>query len=134
MSDIKLIYTSLGFSNVITYIQSGNVIFDSDEIPSYIETKMEAEIKNIYGFDVPVMVRSSLEIMTIITNNIFVEDENYDIERLNYTFLKIFPDQSQVKHILQYNFEPDKFNISGSGIYGYCSGKFSDTKYLLFDI
>ena len=30
MTDLKSLYESLGFDNIVTYIQSGNVIFDSD--------------------------------------------------------------------------------------------------------
>ena len=57
MSDLKLLFEDLGFQNVETYIQSGNVIFSSKEKSiKKLESKISSGIKSKYGFDVPVLV------------------------------------------------------------------------------
>ncbi len=44
MEDLKVLYESLGFSDVVTYIQSGNVIFESDDGERVLITKIEKAI------------------------------------------------------------------------------------------
>ncbi|HHD79080.1 MAG TPA: DUF1697 domain-containing protein, partial [Epsilonproteobacteria bacterium] len=58
MKDLKALYESLDFKDVITYIQSGNVIFESDEQESILIEKIEEAIEEHYGFDVPVQIRT----------------------------------------------------------------------------
>ena len=55
MSDLKLMYGSLGFSNAVSYIQSGNLLFDfgGDNTCAEIEIMIEQAISDIFGFDVP---------------------------------------------------------------------------------
>jgi len=57
MIELKSMYESLGYQGVVTYIQSGNVIFSSaEESKSNIKSKIENAIEKIYGFHVPVEV------------------------------------------------------------------------------
>ena len=60
MAELKVLYESLKFKDVITYIQSGNVLFKSNEKLSDIEfaTKIEKAIYKKYGFEVPVIIRN----------------------------------------------------------------------------
>jgi len=63
MVELKQLFIELGFEEVITYINSGNIIFSSSIIPtsSYIETVLEKH----FGFAVDVLVLSAAEIMEI---------------------------------------------------------------------
>ena len=56
MADLKAGYEALGFHNVRTYIQSGNVLFESDSVVEPI--MIEGMIKKTFGFEVPVWVRT----------------------------------------------------------------------------
>ncbi|MCF6170692.1 MAG: DUF1697 domain-containing protein [Bacteroidales bacterium] len=60
MADLKRLFVSLGFTNIKTYIQSGNVIFvrDGKEDCTEIAVKVEQEILRSYAFDLPVIVRA----------------------------------------------------------------------------
>ncbi|MEJ7676829.1 MAG: DUF1697 domain-containing protein [Segetibacter sp.] len=64
MTDLKVLYESLKFKDVITYIQSGNVIFKTSIELSDVELaeKIEQAIYQKYNFDVPVIIRSVEEI------------------------------------------------------------------------
>ncbi len=57
MADLKTLYENLGFSNVKTYVQSGNVVFQTKaEKTELLEQKIHGQIKAKYGFEVPVIV------------------------------------------------------------------------------
>jgi uncharacterized protein (DUF1697 family) len=72
MRELKEIFESLGFENVRTYIQSGNVLFESDnEIESEAIRVLEPALKNRLGNEINVFIRSAAEIRTIVKLNPF---------------------------------------------------------------
>ncbi|MBK7267288.1 MAG: DUF1697 domain-containing protein [Ignavibacteriales bacterium] len=76
MAELKELLMSIGFRNVQTYIQSGNVVFESDDtsIPD-LELSIMSGIAGKYGFDVEVMVRTVNEFSRIIETNPFPDAE-----------------------------------------------------------
>ena len=58
MADLRAICTGLGFSDVATYIQSGNVVFDAGCSPAEAEAAIEALIRKQHGYDAPAIVRT----------------------------------------------------------------------------
>ncbi len=72
MDELKKLYEFLGFQNVKTYIQSGNVIFGSDEKDAFkLQEIIEKKIEKVFGFDVKVFVRTPEELKRVIDNNPF---------------------------------------------------------------
>ncbi len=63
MSDLKKAFENLGFENVSTYINSGNVIFDSDDSLTKINEKIDRKLSKIFNFDLTTVVisKKSLE-------------------------------------------------------------------------
>jgi uncharacterized protein (DUF1697 family) len=129
MADLKSLFGKIGFANVQTYIQSGNVIFDSEEtdIRSQ-EVKIQKIITETFGFDVPVIVRTSGEWAESIANNPFWKEKDADIDRLHLTFLKDLPDPEKLERINTFAFPPDKFQIIGKDVFVFCSAGYSDSK------
>lgn len=68
MADLRQLLNNLGFQNVQTYIQSGNIILTSDESKSLICKKIKEAIDSQFGFDVPVIARTIKEWKTVINN------------------------------------------------------------------
>ena len=130
MADLKMLYKELGFSNITTYIQSGNVIFESgkNETNSHLAQSIEQAIFNIYSLEVPVIVRSTDNIENIISNNPFLNTENVDIERLHLTFLAENPSSEKIEILRNKNINLDRFEVSENNVFVYCSGKYSDSK------
>jgi uncharacterized protein (DUF1697 family) len=92
MPDLKRLCESLGLRNVSTYIQSGNVVFESfEENPMIIGKEIQAGIKNTLGMDVRVIVRDQEELKWILDSNPFIIDRNKDTEKLYVTFLFDIP-------------------------------------------
>ena len=89
MADLKASFEALGFSNVITYIQSGNVLFQSDEKDKALLTvQIEKELSKRFQFEAKVVVISQKELAAIIRNA--PEGFGNDEEKFSYDviFLK----------------------------------------------
>lgn len=130
MADLKLIFEYLGFLNITTYIQSGNVIFNSETklTDNQIIEKIENAINNKYGFSVPLIVKSAKEIEESIKENPFYQENNPDINKLHLTLLKEKPTNENLLKTKTYNYEPDKFAINGKNVFVFCEGKYHQSK------
>lgn len=128
MSDLKNLFENLGYQNIRTYIQSGNVIFESLYILDKLKiaNQIENAITDRYGYDVPVIVMSDEELVSAIESNPFTK--SYEKERLHLTFLKEIPEPELVVGINKFDFTPDKFKINNNWVFLYCAGKSSDSK------
>ena len=61
MAELRALCAELGWTDVATYIQSGNVVFTAPGKPEAVETELEKAIEKEFGLDVPVIVRSQAE-------------------------------------------------------------------------
>ena len=127
MSDLKSLCEKLGWKDVETYIQSGNIIFTSDDQNSDLEEILELTIKEKYGFDVPVIVRNSKELQISIDKNPFFNPDA-EINQLHLTFLKEKPLQEKEEQILKQSYQPDKFKIVDKDVFILCAGKYHKSK------
>lgn len=129
MADLKELFHGLGFTNIQTYIQSGNVIFETSSKDDYgtLSLKIEQSISKAYGFEVPVIIRTVDEIEHAISINPFLKNKAA-IEGLFLTFLKNVPSAEKLESIKSFDFSPDQFEIIGKNVFGYCAGKYHKTK------
>ena len=89
MSDLKRTFESIGFENVKTLLNSGNVIFEgSGTNAETLETKLASQ----FEFDIPVILRTAEEIQKLVDSNPFKEIEVTPDTRLYITFLKDKPE------------------------------------------
>jgi len=130
MKDLRKLFQKMKFKNVLTYIQSGNVIFDFDDTVCIadIENQITNSIKTKYSYDVPVIVRKAKDLIEILNSNPFIKSDDFDIDRLALTFLGEIPEKNKVSVIEEIDFSPDRFIIIGKNAFVYCSGKYSDSK------
>lgn len=66
MSRLKACLEAAGLSSVSTYINSGNVIFTSSKKPAELIELIEQAIKQEFGLQVPVVVRTAVDIADIL--------------------------------------------------------------------
>ena len=128
MKELKEVYENLGFKKVTTYIQSGNVIFISEDNKDELRTKIEGAIKDKFGFDVPVLIISEEELNSSVSNNPFIKEKDIDESKLHLTFLEKIPSRENMEKIEEHHFEPDRFIVSGKDVYVYCPGGYGRTK------
>ena len=130
MAALKTVFGGLGFNNIVTYIQSGNVVFNTNHIndETAIANAIEAAIKNAFNFTVPVIIRSRQAMESLIAKNPFIGQAGIDVEKLHITFLASEPALVDLEKIGQYNYPPDKFSIVQKEVYLYCPGGYGNTK------
>lgn len=87
MKDLQALCQNLGFTEVQTYIQSGNIVFNCEQDKSTIKDTIQTAIKKHYNFDVPVLVIPHAHIKTILKNNL----SNRPVEQLYFTLLSQNP-------------------------------------------
>jgi uncharacterized protein (DUF1697 family) len=61
MAGLRALAEGLGWSEVATYIQSGNLVFAAQGMIEDLEGRLERAIAKEFGFDVPVIVRSAAQ-------------------------------------------------------------------------
>ncbi|WP_428266034.1 DUF1697 domain-containing protein [Haliangium sp.] len=61
MAELRALATDLGFADVATYIQSGNLVFSTDLAPESAESALEAAIADHFGFSADVVVRTGAQ-------------------------------------------------------------------------
>lgn len=128
MADLKKLYEELGFHNVQTYIQSGNVIFNHSQkdISQHIAA-IENGIKDHYGFDVKIIIRTPHDFHDIIKNEPFGLDTD-QLKRLYITFLAETGDPGKLIELEKYKTAGDRYHLKGNHLYFYCPGGYGNTK------
>lgn len=129
MADLRMIYEGLGFDNVMTYIQSGNVIFCSKIKSAVVLSKKISEaIEAQYGFTVPVAIRTREEFDKLIEENPYSIKKKFDMSKLYVTLLETKPMPSQIKSLAPVKSNDDVFRILKNNIYVYCPGGYGKTR------
>lgn len=97
MEGLRALYKSLGFNNVQSYIQSGNVIFQSTESsrPKLIRI-LEEKIEKNYGFHVEIIIKTMKELKDAVANNPW---KDVDEKSLMIAFLKDRPEKPDMEAI-----------------------------------
>jgi uncharacterized protein (DUF1697 family) len=129
MPDLVALYESLGFQHILTYVQSGNVIFDTSErdareIPNLIEEK----IARMFKFKVAVLLRTPDELRQIIQDNPFMQEKGIDVGKLHVTLLSDIPAEPGLKKVSGLINGADKFVVVNREVYLYCPNGYGGTK------
>ena len=130
MSDLLQLYIELGFQDVETFIQSGNVIFRSTlENPEHSTAdKIEKSITQRFGYDVRVMIRNIEELRVVYSSNPFTSEGKFDPARTAAIFLHDVPSEAQIQKVIKADYPPDKFKIIGKEIFIFCPNGFGRSK------
>ena len=129
MEVLRGLCEGLGFRNVDTYIQSGNLVFQSaTENPAIFSKRIGEAILQSFGFDTPVIVRTSKEMRNVIANNPFLKEKGIDSSKLHVTFLSETAQKGSVKKLQTLATSPDRFYPAFREIYLHCPGGYGRTK------
>ncbi|MCG1035638.1 DUF1697 domain-containing protein [Polaribacter sargassicola] len=122
MVELRKLLNDLQFKNVQTYIQSGNIILQSDKSKEEVGNQVKIEIKNKFGFEVPVIVKTITEVEKIFKNYPFsLENEKI----VAFCFL-----EKPVKEIILdiKNTGEDQYKVDNDVVYLNCVSGFGKTK------
>ena len=118
METLKIALEKIGFQNVQTYIQSGNVFIDIDEENSAkVGFIIKQEIQKTFGHDVPVVVIARNDLELCLKNNPFLKIQDADCKKLYVAFISTVLKSEHLNDLKISNFKPDEAVIDGSRIY-----------------
>ena len=118
MVDLKAHLEELGWEGVLTYIQSGNVIFQCHEVdPVRAAEEITLKLKAKYGFDVPALVLEPQDLLYLIQNHPFIKDPDARTERLAVTFLFDFPRAEGIQKLEEMRQPNEHFHLDGKFIF-----------------
>ncbi len=128
MEALRKSFQNIGFTDVTTYIQSGNVVFTASETETTkLAAQIAAAIKTDFGFEVAVIVLSASELRTIIENNPLNNGTN-DTAFLHVTFLAENPAAFNLSEIEARKQGDEAIVIDGKAVYLYCPHGYGKTK------
>lgn len=113
MADLKLMMEDLGFQNVITYIQSGNVVFSAKEEKG-LSKKISNEIKEKYGWEVPVLVKTANAIAKILKDCPFEEAKKTEAY---FMLLASQPETKLMEAVREISYPNEEFVMTPECVY-----------------
>ena len=118
MEALKTTLEAIGFQNVQTYIQSGNVFVDTEEdSPAAVGFKIKQEIFKAFGHEVPVVVITKLDLEACFKNNLFLNDKEIDTKKLYVAFISTTLQSTSINDLKISQFKPDEASIDGNKIF-----------------
>lgn len=127
MADLRKVLTENGFHKVSTYIQSGNVLFESDKDCLWIEEAFERLLLEHFNLDVKVMLRTHAELESILNGFPFSKEH---LSSSYFVLLKKEPDKALIQSAEAIELPFDQFKIISKTLYlfpeqGYGKSKFN---------
>jgi uncharacterized protein (DUF1697 family) len=130
MAVLRQLFEGLGFSQVATYIASGNVVFETPRTDtSALEAEIAAALHTALGFEVAAFIRTVAEVGRVVEDIPFSQDQLAAASALNVAFLHEPLDDEQVTRLMGFRTDIDDFAVQGREIYWMCRIKQSDSKF-----
>jgi uncharacterized protein (DUF1697 family) len=127
MADLKKILEYIGFSEVKTYIQSGNAIFESDEgNKRRMEAEISQEIKNKIDHDVVVIVKTIDELKRLVASHPL--EDSGDQDKLYVTILSHDPAAPDIEILMETMNEIDRHVVENRAVYSYYGEGYGTSK------
>jgi len=120
MDTLRALYQSLKLRDPHTYVQSGNVVFRTDERDLVqLARRIENGIEQSFHFRPDVIVRTTSELRDAIARNPFATRRGIEASKLLVTFLASDPDADAREKVLKVKTDPEELSISGREVYIY---------------
>lgn len=90
MADLRSLYESLKFKNVQTYVQSGNVVFQTDERDlAKLAKRIQGAISKKFGVTPDVILHTTAEMRDVVARNPFADRKEVESNKLHVSFLDL---------------------------------------------
>jgi uncharacterized protein (DUF1697 family) len=128
MKELAAMFARAGCGDVVTYIQSGNVVFRATgQVAAGLSGAITSEVEKRFGMKVPVVLRSAAEIAAVISRNSFLINGASE-EMLHVCFLADRPGKELVAGLDAGRSGPDAFAVAGREIYLHLANGVAGTK------
>ena len=118
MEALKTMLENIGFTNVRTYLQSGNVFVDSEEeSASKVGFIIKQEIFKVFGHEVPTIVITKEDLELCFKNSPYLKEKDIDTKKLYVAFVSTALKNENINDLKISQFKPDEASIDGSRIF-----------------
>jgi uncharacterized protein (DUF1697 family) len=131
MEYLRELFETLGFSNVETFIASGNVIFDSkSKNIKALEKKIEDCLQDTLGYRVGTFIRSLTQLAEIANYKPFNAAQlEAEVHALYIAFLADVPSDEAKQKLMSFTTAADEFHVAGREFYWLARKKFSESVF-----
>lgn len=130
MADLRNLLENEGFLAVQTYIQSGNIVFSSNETDaSLIALKIETIIEEAYEFHVPTHIITHEYLISVLNQNPFKDDETKEQKLMNFAFAYNEPSTENVAKLMSYSYPNEEIVLANQMVYCYYGTGAAKAKY-----
>lgn len=127
MAELRALLTNVGLENVQTYIQSGNVLFQSSETDtSKLALKIQDTITSNFEFEVLVLVLKPEALQQIVDECPFPQQQK---ENSYFMMLYAAPENHLVEEISRLSYPNEAFLITDYCVYFHCSIGYGKAKF-----
>ena len=127
MAELKASFEELGFNNVVSYINSGNLAFDATKSSEEkICTKIEKAIEKDFGKTIPVMIREQASIRNVLDNNPF-QGAYETHKQMHVLFMKEKMPKDKQEQLKAAETELEKFEVVDREIYALLKAGVADS-------
>jgi uncharacterized protein (DUF1697 family) len=121
MADLRALVEGLGYDDVRTLLNSGNVIFTASRTaPGTAAGRIEEALATELGVSARVTVLTARELATAVAENPLREVAN-DPARLLVAFLRVPGDRQKLEPLLEQNWTPEALALGGKVVYLWCA-------------
>ncbi|MGH0826968.1 DUF1697 domain-containing protein [Bacillus pretiosus] len=130
MADLKQMFESIELKQVKTYIQSSNIVFESEKDFDFLNKRIQSEIKNVFGFDVPVMLRTHEEFINMIKRCPYEADSLLEGESIHVAFLANELSEKEKDQLLMQKNETEDCYIHEKVVYLFFKNSIRNSKLM----
>jgi uncharacterized protein (DUF1697 family) len=118
MEALQSTLENIGFQNVTTYIQSGNVfVTTNEENPAKVGFLIKQELSKAFGHEVPEVMISKTDLESCLTNNPYLKEKDLDTKKLYVAFVSIGLRSDSIYDLKMSQVKPDQAHIDWDRIY-----------------
>jgi len=125
MNRLVAVCESLGYADVWTYVNSGNVVFDTTGARASLEAAMQKALEDEFGFECTTFVRTTKQLRNVLDARPFtlaVGDTHF------VTFLKKAPSTGDAKHLEGLSNHFDTLVVHGADVHWRMRGRSTDSR------
>jgi len=119
---------NLGWQNVRTYVQSGNIVFSSRGSALKLAQMLKETIDVQTRLPVTVVLRSAADMKKVVADNPFLKQKGIDASKLHVTFLGKAPIKPALDRLDALAGTRDQYRLNGSELYLNCPVNYGETK------
>ena len=127
MSALRELLTDLGYDDVRTHLQSGNVVLTSSVSAKRLEGDLEKHLAARLGLDIQVLVRTRNQLADVIKRNPLGKVAD-NPSRYMVSFLSAKPSAKVVRELAKVDVAPEQFVVSGREIYAWYPNGFQKAR------